>query len=55
VYLHAILPNARLQSLGGVKRDDLAAVDDGDAVAILRLVHVVSGEEDRDVLFRRER
>src|SRR5580704_15560560 len=48
--LHPVLADGRLQRLRRIDRDDLAVVDDGDPVAVLRLVHVVRGEEDRDVL-----
>ena len=48
--LHAVLADARLQRLGRVEHDDRALVHDRDAVAVLGLVHVVGGEEDRDVL-----
>ena len=48
--LHPVLADAGLQPLRGVDRHDLAVVDDRDAGAVLRLVHVVRGEEDRDVL-----
>ena len=46
------LPTLRLERLRRVDRDDLAVVDDRDAVAVLGLVHVVRREEDRDVLAR---
>src|SRR5580658_1120356 len=48
--LHPVLADGGLQRLRRVDRDDLPVVDDGDAVAVLRLVHIVGGEEDRDVL-----
>jgi hypothetical protein len=44
---HAVGPDAGLQLLRRVEDDDLAAVHDRDAVADLRLVHVVRGHEDR--------
>jgi hypothetical protein len=37
-----------LQGVGSVEGDDLAVVDDGDPIGVLRLVHVVGGEEDGD-------
>jgi hypothetical protein len=48
--LHPVLADTGLEVLRRVDRDDLPVVDDGDAVAVLRLVHVVRREEDRDVL-----
>src|SRR5580693_9309028 len=50
--LHAVLAHFRLQRLRGVEHDDAAVVHDRDAVAVLRLVHVVGGQEDGDVLAR---
>ena len=47
---HPVGPDARLERLGRVEHDDLAAVHDRDAVAELRLVHVVRGHEDRRAL-----
>ena len=44
------MPTLGLERLGRVEHDDRALVDDGDAVAVLGLVHVVGGHEDRDVL-----
>ena len=44
------VPTPRLERLGRVERDDLAVVHDRDPVAPLRLVHVVGGHEDRDLL-----
>ena len=44
-----------LESRGRVQRDDPAVVDDGDAVAVLRLFHVVGRHEDGDLLFFPER
>ena len=46
----AIGADLGLERLGGVEGDDLALVHDRDAVAPLRLVHVVGGHEDRDLL-----
>ena len=43
-------PTLRLQRLRRVEHDDLAVVHDRDAVAELRLVHVVRRHEDRDLL-----
>ena len=37
-----------LEGVGGVERHQLPLVDDGDAVAVLGLLHVVSGHEDGD-------
>src|SRR6202050_5413380 len=48
--LYPVLADGGLQRLRRVDRHDLPVVDDGDAVAVLRLVHVVGGEKDRDVL-----
>src|SRR5579859_4606569 len=48
--LHPVLTDGGLQRLRRVDRHDLAVVDDGDPVAVLGLVHIVRGEEDRDVL-----
>ena len=48
--LHPVLADAGLEVLRRVDRHDLPVVDDGDAVAVLRLVHVVRGEENGDVL-----
>jgi len=50
VNLHPVLADTGLQGLGRVDRHDLAVVDDRDPVAVLGLVHIVRGEEDRDVL-----
>ncbi len=50
VDLYPVLADARLERLRGVDRHDLPMVDDCDPVAVLRLVHVMRGEEDRDVL-----
>ena len=50
VNLHPVLAHAGLERLGRVDRHDLPVVDDRDAVAVLGLVHVMRGEEDRDVL-----
>src|ERR1700677_1074850 len=49
-YLYPVLADGGLQRHRGVDRHDVAVVDDGDPVAVLRLVHVMRGEEDRDVL-----
>src|SRR6266702_2187556 len=46
----AVLADARLQLVGRALHHDGAVVDDGDAVAVLRLVHVVGGEEHGDRL-----
>jgi len=46
------LADAGLERLRSVQRDDPSLVDDRDAVAVLGLVHVVRGHEDRDVLTR---
>src|SRR5947209_4043731 len=43
-------PDGGLQGLGRVEGDDLAHVHDGDTVTVLRLVHVVGGQEDGEVL-----
>src|SRR5581483_6795155 len=48
--LDAVLADRGLQRLRRVDGDDVPVVDDRDAVAVLRLVHVMRGEEDRDVL-----
>ena len=48
--LHPVGPDARLERLGSAQGDDAALVHDGDAVAVLRLVHVVGGHEDRRAL-----
>src|SRR5271165_2139835 len=48
--LDAVLANRGLQRLRSVDRHDGPVVDDGDPVAVLRFVHVVRGQEDRDVL-----
>ena len=47
--LDDVLGVKRSDQLGGSSdRDDLAAIDDGDAIGeFFRFVHVVSGEEDR--------
>jgi hypothetical protein len=50
VDLHPVLAHAGLQRLGRVDRHDLAVIDDRDAVAVLGLVHVVGGQEDRNIL-----
>ena len=43
----ALAPSMADQTGGRILRDDLAVVEDGDAVAErLRLVHEVRGEED---------
>ena len=41
-------PISRFRRRRRVQRLDLAVVDDGDAVAVLGLVHVVRGHEDGD-------
>ena len=49
------LPTEALSAVGRVESDDLAVVDDGDALGVLHglfFVHVVGGEEDGDALFR---
>ena len=43
-----------LEVVRGVEGNDLAMVDDGDAVAVLSLVHVVGREEDGEVLLTAE-
>jgi hypothetical protein len=48
--LDPVLAHGGLQRFRGVDGHDVPVVDDGDPVAVLRLVHVVRGEEDRDVL-----
>ena len=48
--LHPVLADVGLELLRRVEDDDLTVVDDRDAVAVLGLLHVVRGEEDRDVL-----
>jgi hypothetical protein len=48
--LHPIASHAGLQCGRRVENDDPAGVDDGDAVRVLSLVHVVRGQEDRDVV-----
>ena len=40
-----VLPDARFERLRCATRDQPALVDDGDAVAVLGLVHVVGGQE----------
>jgi hypothetical protein len=40
-------PTAALSSSGVAERDDPARVEDGDAVAALRLLEVVRAEQDR--------
>src|SRR5205085_11720343 len=47
---HSISSDAALESFRRVDHDDLAVVHDGDAVAVLGLVHVVRGEERGDRL-----
>ena len=42
-----VLADPLLERGRRVQRDDLAVVDDGDAIAVLRLVHVVRGQEQR--------
>src|SRR5580704_3673756 len=49
-YLHPVLADRGLERFWRVDRHDGPVVDDGDPVAVLRLVHVVRGQEDRDVL-----
>ena len=44
------LPTLAFSASGVSEHDDRALVHDRDAVAVLGLVHVVGGEEDRDVL-----
>src|SRR5215211_2056095 len=48
--LDPVLADAGLQRRRGVEGDDPALVDDGDAVAVLGLVHVVGGDEHGDLL-----
>src|SRR5215218_11286156 len=48
--LDPVLADAGLQGRRGVEGDDPALVDDGDAVAVLGLVHVVGGDEHGDLL-----
>ncbi len=48
--LHAVLADGGLEIGRRIERDDLALVDDGDAVAVLGFVHVVRGDEDGDLL-----
>jgi len=48
--LDPIAPDARLQHLGRVDRNDPTVIDDRDPIAVLGLVHVVRREEDRDRL-----
>src|SRR4029453_2866575 len=48
--LHPVLADAGLEGGRGVQGDDVALVDDGDAVAVLGLVHVVGGDEHGDLL-----
>ncbi len=45
-----VATNHRLELVGRAEGHDLAAVDDGDAIAVLSLIHVVRGHEDRDAL-----
>jgi hypothetical protein len=42
----------RLERLGAAGRDQLAVVDDRDPLTVLGLVHVMRGQEHRDVLAR---
>ena len=44
------LPTLAFRASGRVDGHDPALIDDGDAVAVLGLVHVVGREEDGDVL-----
>src|SRR5215217_9359706 len=48
--LDPVLADAGLEGGRGVEGDDAALVDDGDAVAVLGLVHVVGGDEHGDLL-----
>ena len=52
---HHVTTDPGLQLRRRPERDDLALVDDGDAIAELGLVHVVRGHEDGDVLARAHR
>ena len=45
-----VVADRRLQRVGRVDRNDLALVDDRDAIATLGFVHVVRGEEHRRLL-----
>ena len=47
--------NSRLERLGRAAGDQLAAIDQPQAVAVLGLVHVVRGDEDRHALRRPSR
>ena len=48
--LHAILAHGSLEVGGRIERDDLALIDNGDAIAVLGFVHIVRGDEDGDLL-----
>ncbi len=47
---HGLGHVAGLELARGAQRDELAAVDDAQPVAVFGLLHVVRGYEDRDAL-----
>jgi hypothetical protein len=49
VQLNAVLAHTLLQGIRSIDHDDLAVIDDGDAVTLLGLVHVVRGQEHSDL------
>src|ERR687885_428424 len=44
-----VAAHGALEGVGTVERDDLAAVDDGDPPAVLRLVEILGGQEDGEL------